>query len=61
MKAHGYKEKPRTLEELKTVIRHQIELINEQLLIKVETSFRERLDMCVHSNGCHLGDVIFKK
>ncbi|XP_054260262.1 uncharacterized protein LOC128996153 [Macrosteles quadrilineatus] len=61
LKANVYKEKPRTQEELKNAIRYQIELINEQLLIKVETSFRERLNMCVNSNGRHLGDVIFKK
>lgn len=60
LKARVYNEKPRTLEELKAAIRNQIEVINEQLLEKVERSFRERLEMCVRFNGRHMDDIIFK-
>lgn len=45
-----YKEKPRTLEKMKAVIRNQTVLINEQLLGRVEEGFEKDLKY-VGENG----------
>lgn len=42
LKAYVYKEKPRTLKELKAVVRNQTTLINDRLLGIVEEHFEKR-------------------
>ena len=51
---------PRTLEELKTAIRENIQEIGEETLVKVEVNFRKRLQICARENGHHLSDIIFR-
>jgi len=60
LKSRVFESKPRTLDELKASIQHQINLINSDLLEKVEASFKERLQHCVNENGHHLLDIIFR-
>jgi hypothetical protein len=37
----------------------QIEMINQELLERVEANFRERLQIRILQNGHYLGDIIF--
>ena len=59
LKSRVYAAKPRTLEELKTAIRENIQEIGEETLVKVEANFRNRLQICACENGHHLSDIIF--
>lgn len=59
LKSRVYVEKPRTLPELKEVIRREIQAIPRAMLQDSVRNFRERLEKCVQSEGCHLRDVIF--
>ena len=59
LKSRVYAAKPRTLEELKTAIRENIQEIGEETLVKVEANFRNRLQICARENGHHLSDIIF--
>ena len=54
-----YAGKPRTLGELKTAIRENIQEIGEETLVKMEVNFRKRLQICARENGHHLSDIIF--
>lgn len=60
LKSRVYESKPRTLEELKTSIRQTIDKIQPEMLERVETNFRERLEICIRKNGHHLRDIIFR-
>ena len=60
LKSRVYAAKPRTLGELKTAIRENIQEISEETLVKVETNFRKRLQICARENGHHLSDIIFQ-
>ena len=59
LKSLVYKDKPRTLDELKNSIRNQIASVGVNMLERVETNFQERLRCCVKENGHHMSDVIF--
>ena len=50
---------PRTLGELKTAIRENMQEIGEETLVKVEANFRKRLQICARENGHHLSDILF--
>ena len=54
-----YARKPRTLRELKTAIRENIQEIGEETLVKVEANFKKRLQICARENGHHLSEIIF--
>ena len=60
LKSRVYAGKPRTLGELKTAIRENIQEIGEETLVKVEANFRKRLQICARKNGHHLPDIIFR-
>ena len=60
LKSRFYAGKPRTLGELKTAIRENIQEIGEETLAKVEANFRKRLQICDRENGHYLADVIFR-
>ena len=60
LKSRIYAGKPRTLGELKTTIRKNIQEIGEETLVKVETIFRKQLQICAHKTGHHLSDIIFR-
>ena len=59
LKSRVYAAKPRTLVELKTAIRENIQELGEKTLVKVEANFRNRLQILAHENGHHLSDKIF--
>ena len=59
LKSRVYAAKPRTLEELKTAIHENIQEIGEEILVKMEANFRNRLQICARENGHHLSDIIF--
>jgi len=61
LKSRGYAHKPRTLNDLKEVIRQEIRPIDRQLLVRVMADFkRKRLENCIQSDGRYLTDIIFK-
>ena len=59
LKSRIYAEKSRTLGELNAAIRENIQVIDEETLVKVEANFRKRLQICAGENGHHLSDIIF--
>lgn len=61
LKARVYIERPRTLCQLKEKIRQEINLIAQDMLLRVEASFTKRLQECENGNGHHLMNVIFHK
>jgi len=48
------------LNDLKEAIRQGIRPIDRQLLGRVMDDFKKRLENCIHSDGRHLTDIIFK-
>uniref|UniRef100_A0A8D9FCT5 Uncharacterized protein n=1 Tax=Cacopsylla melanoneura TaxID=428564 RepID=A0A8D9FCT5_9HEMI len=60
LKAEVYKDRPRTLEELKNNTRREIDRIPIEMLTKVNRNFRNRLRQCIDSNGRHLNGVLFE-
>ena len=60
LKSRVYEGKPQTLEELKSAIRKQIGMINQEMLERAEANFWEQLQMCILQNGHHLSDIIFR-
>ena len=50
LKPRVYAAKPRTLVELKTAIRENIQELGEKTLVKVEANFRNRLQIFAHEN-----------
>ena len=60
LKSRVYAAKLRTLGELKTAIRENIQQIGEETLVKVEANFRNRLQICAPENGHHLSDIVFR-
>ncbi|KAI5693638.1 hypothetical protein M8J75_002862 [Diaphorina citri] len=55
-----YREKPRTLHELKEAITEEIRRIPRAMLGRVATSFISRLDSCITADGRHMLDVNFR-
>lgn len=60
LKSKVYANKPRTLEDLKEAIGQVIASIPNEMLSKVFDNFAARLEECMHMNGHHLNDIIFK-
>jgi hypothetical protein len=61
LKAQVYATKPRNVQELKERIIAAVREINVPLLERVMGDFVRRLHECVHRQGDHLNDIIFKK
>mgnify|MGYP003623301927 CR=1 FL=1 len=59
LKERVYRDKPRTLDELKRAIRREVQQINQETLERVWGSFTCRLENCIRANGHHLKDIIF--
>ena len=57
IKDHCYTNKPRTNEELITVIKKVVGDIKTDILERVFYSFRKRLDYCANSNGAHFENI----
>jgi len=57
---HVYTHKPRTFNDVKEAIHHEIRLIDHQLLARVMDDFKKRLENCIQEDGCRLTDIIFK-
>ena len=60
LKAEVYKHRPRTLQELKDVIRQEVAAIPREVTRRTMDNFRERLRECLNNGGHHLSDIIFK-
>lgn len=60
LKAKVYRDKPRTIAELKTAIRNEIDLVPRDMLERVMQNFQERLQECIAKDGRHLSDIIFR-
>lgn len=60
LKSKVYKNKPRTTDELKAAIRHEIAEIPQEMTTRVMHNFRVRLQSCIDNDGRHLNDIIFK-
>ena len=61
LKERVYRNRPKTLTELKIAIDQEIKLISQEMAKKVMESFRNRLLQCMENGGHHMNDVIFKK
>jgi len=48
------------LHDLKEAICQEIRPIDRQLLARVMDDFKKRLENCIHEDGRHLTDIIFK-
>ena len=53
-----YHEPPTTMENMQDRIRVAFQLVNNQMLTKVEDSFVKRLRSCIHQNGQHIEHVL---
>jgi hypothetical protein len=54
-----YIHKPRSLTELKDVIRGEVQLIDRETLGRVFNDFKQRVENCIQVDGRHLQDIIF--
>ena len=61
LKERVYKDKSRTLDDLKEAITTEISRIPRDMLERVSRSFTERLDTCIQAEGHHMLGVIKKK
>ena len=59
LKGKVYINKPRTIEQLKSNIRDEINNITPEVLRKVMENVLERARICEAENGHHLRDIIF--
>ena len=59
LKERVYRSKPRTTEELKHSIRHEIQSVPLEMIGRAMQSFRRRLELCIQNEGRHLSDVVF--
>ena len=50
----------KNIDDLKESIRHEIEAIYPEMLRKVRSSFRNRIQACMDNNGAHIPDIVFK-
>ena len=50
-----------TIQELKQAIVDEVAAIDEDLRRRVYGNFQTHLQQCIHVNGDHLPDVIFRK
>ena len=53
-----YHEPPTTMENMQDSIRVAFQLVNNQMLTKVEDSFVKQLRSCIHQNGQHFEHVL---
>ena len=60
LKSLVYVDRPRTIAHLKNNIRDAIANIPIDMLQRVDTNFKNRLNQCMRNGGRHLPDVIFK-
>ena len=60
LKSLVYKDRPRTVDDLKNAIRTEIARIPLNMLERVVNSFQNRLIQCIDNEGGHLKDIAFK-
>ena len=60
LKAHVYKHKPYTLEDLKEGIHVEVAQIDWAMLERAEVNFQEHLQKCINENGHHMKDIVFQ-
>jgi hypothetical protein len=61
LKAEVNKRRPRTTDEQKAAIQHEIAAIPPEMTRRMMRNFRMRLQMCIENESRHLDDIIFKK
>jgi hypothetical protein len=59
--AEVYNRRPRTTDELKAALQHEIAAVPPEMTRWAMRNFRVRLQMCTENEGRHLDDIIFKK
>lgn len=59
LKSRVYRDNPRTIEQLKSSIRHEIRNVSNEMLRNSVNSFQRRLRLCIQEDGRHLTDVLF--
>lgn len=59
LKDRVYRSKPRTTEELKQSIQHEIQTVPLEMIRRAMQNFRQRLELCIQNEGQHLSDVVF--
>ena len=59
LKGKVFKNRPRSLEDLKERIQQEIDSIPPELTRRVMKNFRERLQQCVANDGRLMSDLIF--
>ena len=60
LKEKVFKNRSRSLEDLKERIGQEIDAIPPEITRRVMKNFRERLQQCVANDGRHMSDKIFK-
>ena len=60
LKERVYKNRPKTIRELKATIESEVRKIPQEMTKKVMESFQKRLQQCVENGGHHLNGVVFK-
>jgi len=60
IKEKVFKQRPHTLEQLKTRINEEVNAISIDMWRKTARNFQNRLHQCIAAEGRHLSDVIFK-
>ena len=60
LKEKVFKNRPRSLEDLKERIQQEIDSIPPELTRRVMKNFQERLQQCVANDGRHMSDMNFK-
>jgi len=60
LKERVFRDRPHTVEQLKTKIRAEIATIPVDMCRRATEAFRNRLQECVIAGGHHLRDVIFR-
>ncbi|EZA61377.1 hypothetical protein X777_12330, partial [Ooceraea biroi] len=57
IKDHCYAENPETVSDLVVAIKKVVSNIKDDMLEKVFTSFRKRIDFCTNSDGAHFENI----
>ena len=55
-----YRDKPKSLNEMKDAIRAEISLIDQEMLKTVMENTLKRAESCIASDGRHLNSTIFE-
>jgi hypothetical protein len=60
LKVQVYQHRPQTLEGLKEAITQEVAVILPKTIRRTMEKYWERLNQCIHNEGRHLSNVVFK-